>query len=71
MNNLKTIAHSNSSTFEEVKVKQIFSGPAIAATLSPLLGFYMLMISHHVSRLSKAWDQLVHAYGYWGSGSKL
>lgn len=46
-----------------------YSGPLIAATLSPVLGFYTLMISHHVSRISKQWDQVVHAYGYWIPGS--
>jgi hypothetical protein len=47
----------------------LHSGPLIAATLSPLLGFYTLMISHHVSRVSKELDQLVHAYGHWIPGS--
>ncbi|NOT84236.1 MAG: hypothetical protein HOP02_05495 [Methylococcaceae bacterium] len=41
----------------------------VAATLAPVLGFYTLMISHHISRVSKALDQLVHAYGYWIPGS--
>lgn len=45
------------------------SGVVIAATLSPLLGFYTLMISHHVSRVSKPLDQLVHSYGQWIPGS--
>ncbi|MEQ1636604.1 MAG: hypothetical protein ABL903_07920 [Methylococcales bacterium] len=47
----------------------IYSGPLIAATLSPVLGFYTLMIAHHVSRVSKQLDQMVHAYGYWIPGS--
>lgn len=48
---------------------QPVSGPLIAATLSPVLGFYTLMISHHVSRISKELDKLVHSYGYWMPGS--
>lgn len=47
----------------------VFSGPAIAATLSLLLGFYTLMITHHVSRLTKDLDKLIHSYGYWMPGS--
>lgn len=46
------------------------SGPVVAATLAPLLGFFTLVVSHHVSRLSKALDQLVHAYGHWIPGSQ-
>jgi len=46
------------------------TGPVVAATLSPLLGFFTLVISHHISRLSSALDQLVHAYGYWIPGSQ-
>jgi hypothetical protein len=49
--------------------KQLFSGPMVAATVSLVLGFYTLMISHHVSRASKALDKLVHSYGYWIPGS--
>jgi len=48
---------------------QIFSGVVVAATLAPLLGFYTLMITHHVSRLSKYWDQFIHSYGQWIPGS--
>ncbi len=47
----------------------LFSGPAIAATLSFLLGFYTLMITHHISRISKPLDQLIHSYGQWIPGS--
>lgn len=47
----------------------VFSGVVIAATLSPLLGFYTLMITHHVSRVSKQLDQLIHSYGQWMPGS--
>lgn len=47
----------------------VYSGPIIAATLSPLLGFYTLMVTHHVSRLSKPLDQLIHSYGHWLPGS--
>ncbi len=45
------------------------TGALIAATLSPLLGFFTLMLSHHISRLSKSMDQLIHAYGHWIPGS--
>jgi len=54
---------------EAVEQAALFSGPAIAATLSLLLGFYTLMITHHISRLSKAMDKLIHSYGYWIPGS--
>ncbi|NOT86181.1 MAG: hypothetical protein HOP02_15705 [Methylococcaceae bacterium] len=47
----------------------MYSGPIIAATLSPLLGFYTLMISHHVSRVTKDLDKLVHSFGHWIPGS--
>lgn len=47
----------------------LFSGVVIAATLSPLLGFYTLMITHHISRVSKPLDQLIHSYGHWIPGS--
>lgn len=47
----------------------LFSGVVIAATLSPLLGFYTLMITHHISRVSKPLDQLIHSYGQWIPGS--
>jgi len=45
------------------------SGALVAATLAPVLGFFTLMLSHHISRLSKSLDQLVHAYGHWIPGS--
>ncbi len=48
---------------------KIYSGPAIAATLSALLGFFTLMITHHISRLSQYLDQFIHAYGYWIPGA--
>lgn len=47
----------------------IFSGPVVAASLSLLLAFLTLMISHHISRLTPGLDKLVHSYGYWISGS--
>ena len=47
----------------------IFSGVVVAATLAPLLGFYTLMITHHVSRLSKYWDKFIWSYGQWIPGS--
>lgn len=48
---------------------RLFSGPAIAATLAPLLGFYTLMFTHHISRVSKPLDQLIHSFGQWIPGS--
>ncbi|WP_347987664.1 hypothetical protein [Methylomonas sp. AM2-LC] len=45
------------------------SGPVVAASLSLLLAFLTLMISHHVSRLTKELDKIVHAYGHWIPGS--
>ncbi|NOS88324.1 MAG: hypothetical protein HOP34_07240 [Methylococcaceae bacterium] len=47
----------------------VYSGPIIAATLAPLLGFYTLMVTHHVSRISKPLEQLIHSYGHWIPGS--
>lgn len=47
----------------------LFSGVAIAATLAPLLGFYILMITHHISRISKPLEQTIHSYGQWIPGS--
>jgi hypothetical protein len=54
---------------DTTQTEGLVSGPVIAATLSPLLAFYTLMISHHVSRISKQWDQLIHSYGQWMPGS--
>ena len=45
------------------------SGPLVAASISPILGFFTLMVSHHISRLSKNLDHLVHAYAHWIPGS--
>ncbi len=47
----------------------LYSGPVVAAGLSLLLAFLTLMISHHISRLTKELDKIVHAYGYWMPGS--
>ncbi|WP_394753978.1 hypothetical protein [Crenothrix sp.] len=47
----------------------VYSGPIVGATLSALLGFLTLVISHHVSRLTKGLDQTIHAYGHWIPGS--
>ena len=49
--------------------QKLYSGPVVAASLPLLLAFLTLMISHHISRLSKALDQAVHSYGYWIPGS--
>lgn len=47
----------------------LHSGPAVAASMSLLLAFLTLMISHHISRLTKQLDNVVHAYGHWIPGS--
>ena len=47
----------------------LYSGPVVAASMSLLLGFLTLMISHHISRLTKELDKIVHAYGHWIPGS--
>ncbi|OAI09750.1 hypothetical protein A1359_18355 [Methylomonas lenta] len=47
----------------------LHSGPVVAASLSLLLAFSTLMISHHISRLSRELDNIVHAYGHWIPGS--
>jgi hypothetical protein len=47
----------------------LFSGPLIAATLAPLFGFYTLLFTHHISRVSKPLDQLIHSFGQWIPGS--
>jgi hypothetical protein len=48
----------------------LFTGPAVAATLSALLGFHTLMLTHHISRLTKGLDAYIHSYGYWIPGSQ-
>jgi hypothetical protein len=54
---------------EQKDPRPIFSGVAIAATLSPLLGFYTLMVTHHISRATKPLEQFIHSFGYWIPGS--
>lgn len=49
--------------------KPVYSGPVVAASLSLLLAFLTLMVSHHISRLTPGLDKVVHAYGYWIPGS--
>jgi len=49
--------------------EQLYSGPVVAATLAPILGFFTLMVSHHISRLTKGLDQLVHSFGLWIPGA--
>lgn len=46
-----------------------YSGPLVAATLSGLLGLLTLVVTHHISRLTKGLDQMVHSFGYWIPGS--
>lgn len=48
---------------------RLSTGPVVAATLAPLLGFLTLLITHHLSRLSSGLDKLVHSYGHWIPGS--
>lgn len=47
----------------------IHSGPLVAATLAPLLGFFTLAFSHHISRLSPELDKAVHKFGHWIPGA--
>ncbi len=54
---------------EAAEGEAVHSGPVVAATLAPLLGFFTLMVTHHISRLTMGLDQLVHSYGYWIPGS--
>lgn len=56
-------------TAQEGTQVKVPSGALIAATFSPLLGFFTLTLSHHISRISKSLDQLVHQYGHWIPGS--
>lgn len=49
--------------------KTLYSGPLVAASLSVLLAFLTLMVSHHISRLTLELDKVVHAYGHWIPGS--
>lgn len=53
----------------ECEQKTLYSGPLVAASLSVLLALLTLMISHHISRLTKELDKIVHAYGHWIPGS--
>jgi hypothetical protein len=52
----------------ELKIP-LYSGSIVAATLSALLGLLTLVITHHVSRLTKGLDQMIHSFGYWIPGS--
>jgi len=54
---------------DNINNKPLYSGPAVAASLSLLLAFLTLMISHHISRLTPGLDKLIHSYGYWIPGS--
>ncbi|MBD9357661.1 hypothetical protein [Methylomonas albis] len=47
-----------------------YTGPTVAASLSVLLAFFTLMVSHHISRLSPGLDKMVHSFGYWIPGSQ-
>jgi hypothetical protein len=61
--------HSELSAESPEKLAQIPSGALVAATLSPLLGFLTLMLSHHISRLSNSLDQAVLSFGRWLPGA--
>lgn len=54
---------------EADNLQTLHSGPVVAASLSLLLAFLTLMVSHHISRLTKGLDSMVHAYGHWIPGS--
>ncbi len=54
---------------EPPQIQTVYSGPVVAASLSLLLAFMTLMISHHISRLTTSLDHAVHAFGYWIPGS--
>ena len=55
---------------ESENQQPLYSGPVVAAGLSLLLAFLTPMISHHVSRLTKELDKIVHdTYGNWIPGS--
>lgn len=54
---------------DESNQQTIYSGPIIAASLSVLLAFATLMITHHISRLTPDLEKLIHSYGYWIPGS--
>jgi hypothetical protein len=62
----ESIQEPVSDISEQIKIP---SGALVAASLAPILGFFTLMVSHHISRLSKNLDHLVHAYGHWIPGS--
>ena len=47
----------------------VYSGPVVAASLSLLLAFLTLMVTHHISRLTPGLDKLIHSFGYWIPGS--
>ncbi len=55
---------------QQNEVDSIYSGPVVAVSLSVLLAFLTLMVSHHISRLTPGLDKLVHSYGYWIPGSQ-
>lgn len=54
---------------EDSDKQTVHSGPVVAASLSLLLAFSTLLISHHISRLTPGLDKLIHSYGYWIPGS--
>ncbi|MCQ8103874.1 hypothetical protein NP590_07140 [Methylomonas sp. SURF-2] len=54
---------------EDTDPQKLYSGPLVAASLSLLLAFLTLMVSHHISRLTRELDNIVHAYGHWIPGS--
>jgi hypothetical protein len=64
-----TTQHDQNSDYLEALETPPYSGPIVAATLSALLAMLTLVVTHHVSRLTKGLDQTIHAYGHWIPGS--
>jgi len=46
-----------------------YSGPAVAASLAPLMGFLTLAVTHHLSRLNTGLENIIHSWGYWIPGA--
>lgn len=65
-----TPSHNKNSAYSKPQTDEtVYSGPIIAATLSTLLGLLTLVVTHHVSRLTKGLDQMIHSFGYWIPGA--
>lgn len=57
------------SNQNQTSAQSMPTGPVVAASLSLLLAFLTLLITHHISRLTPGLDKLIHSYGYWIPGS--